>query len=197
MTVGEIGIKSVLANRSLVLNAAAFYGDYTDIQVSTFTSYDSNGDGIDDAFFGNFLNAGDATVKGVELEYNWASKSWFGLSGYVAYLDAKPKEFLDENGDGFVDTQVITNAPEFTGAIRANVDFPAFGGLITGSVGYSYRDDSMLTNEGGPNPFDPTQPLLPLVQPAFGLMDAWICGFRATRNGASASAARTSPTRST
>jgi iron complex outermembrane receptor protein len=174
MTVAEVGVKSVLANRSLVLNGAVFYGDYTDIQVSTFTSYDSDGDGLDDAFFGNFLNAGDATVKGVELEYNWASKSWFGLSGFVAYLDATPDTFLDENEDDFVDTQVITNAPEFTGAIRANVDFPAFGGLITGSVGYSYRDDSMLTNEGGTQPFDATQPLLPLVQPAFGLVDAWI-----------------------
>ncbi len=174
MTVAEVGVKSVLANRSLVLNGAVFYGKYTDVQVSTFTSYDSDGDGNDDAFFGNFLNAGDATIKGVELEYNWASKSWFGLSGFLAYLDAKPDEFLDENGDGFVDTQVITNAPELTGAIRANVDFPAFGGLITGSLGYTYRDDSMLTNEGGAQPFDPTQPLEPLVQPAFGLADAWI-----------------------
>jgi len=144
MTVAEVGVKSVLANRSLVLNGAVFYGDYTDVQVSTFTAYDSDGDGEDDAFFGDFLNAGDATIKGVELEYNWASKSWFGLSGFLAYLDAKPKDFLDENEDGFVDTQVITNAPELTGAIRANVDFPAFGGLITGSLGYSYRDDSQV-----------------------------------------------------
>ena len=174
MTVAEIGVKSVLANRSLVLNTAIFYGKYTDVQVSTFTSYDSNGDGLDDSFFGNFLNAGDATVKGVEVEYNWASKSWFGLSGFLAYLDAKPDEFLDVNEDGFVDTQVITNAPELTGAIRGNVDFPAFGGLITGSVGYTYRDDSMLTNEGGAMPFDATQPMEPLVQPAFGLLDAWV-----------------------
>jgi iron complex outermembrane receptor protein len=163
MTVAEVGVKSVLANRSLVLNAAVFYGDYTDVQVSTFTAYDANGDGVDDSFFGDFLNAGDATIKGAELEYNWASKSWFGLSGFLAYLDAKPKNFIDENGDGIVDTQVITNAPELTGAIRANVDFPLFGGLITGSLGYSYRDDSMLTNES-----------VPIIQPAFGLVDAWV-----------------------
>jgi iron complex outermembrane receptor protein len=174
MTVAEVGVKSVLANRSLVLNTAIFYGNYTDVQVSTFTSYDSDGDGTNDAFYGAFLNAGDATVKGVELEYNWASKSWFGLSGFLAYLSAKPDEFLDENEDGFVDTQVITNAPELTGAIRGNVDFPAFGGLITGSVGYSYRDDSMLTNEGGPDPWNPGHPLEPIVQPAYGLVDAWI-----------------------
>jgi iron complex outermembrane receptor protein len=164
MTVAEVGVKSVLANRSLVLNVAAFYGNYTDIQVSTFTAYDSDGDGEDDAFFGDFLNAGDATIKGLEIEYNWASKSWFGLSGFLAYLDATPDSFLDENEDGILDTQVITNAPEFTGAIRANFDFPAFGGLITASAGYSYRDDSMLTNEG----------VNPIIQPAFGLLDAWI-----------------------
>jgi len=163
MTVAEVGVKSVLANRSLVLNTAIFYGDYTDVQVSTFTAYDADGDGVDDSFFGDFLNAGDATIKGLEVEYNWASKSWFGLSGFLAYLDAKPDSLLDANGDGIVDTQVITNAPEFTGAIRANFDFPAFGGLITASAGYSYRDDSMLTNEA-----------VPIIQPAFGLADVWV-----------------------
>ncbi|MCB1057334.1 MAG: TonB-dependent receptor, partial [Acidobacteria bacterium] len=176
LTVGELGVKSVLANRSLVLNAAIFYGDYKDIQVSTFTSYDSNGDGQDDAFFGNFLNAGNATMKGAELEFDWTSQTatWFGLSGNASYLDAKPKDTLDANGDGFVDTQVITNAPEFTGAFNVNLNFPAWGGLISSSVGYSYRDESTLTNEGGPNPANPTQPLLPIVQPSFSLVNAWI-----------------------
>jgi iron complex outermembrane receptor protein len=174
MTVAEVGVKSVLADQKLVLNAAVFYGDYTDIQVSTFTSYDANGDGVDDAFFGNFLNAGDATIQGLEVEYAYASDSWYGLSGYLAYLDAEPDSFLDENNDGFVDTQVITNAPELTGAIRFNVDFPAFGGLITGSVGYSYRDDSVLTNEGGPDPRNPAVPLEPIMQESYGLVDAWI-----------------------
>jgi iron complex outermembrane receptor protein len=174
LTVAEIGLKSVLADRQLVLNTALFYGDYADIQVSTFASYDSDGDGADDAFFGNFVNAGAATMMGFELELDWSSASWFGLSGNLSYLDADPDTFLDADNDGFVDTQVITNAPELTGSIRLNVDFPAFGGLITGSVGYSYRDDSVLTNEGGPDPRDPTRPLLPLIQPSFSLLDAWV-----------------------
>ena len=173
MTMGEVGVKSVLSGGRLVLNGAVFYGDYTDIQVSTFTSYDSTGDGVDDAFFGNFLNAGDATIQGAELEYAYNSDTWFGMSGFLAYLD-KDVDFLDRDGDGFVDTQVITNAPELTGALRLNVDFPAWGGLITGSLGYAYRDDSVLTNEGGPNPFNPTQPLLPIVQDSYGLLDAWV-----------------------
>ena len=176
LTVGEVGLKSVLDDGHLVLNTAVFYGNYDDIQVSTFTSFDSDGDGSDDAFFGNFLNAGDATMQGVEVEFDWTSKTatWFGLSGNLSYLDADPDSFLDENGDGFVDTQVITNAPEVTGALRANFDFPAFGGLLTASVGWSYRDDSVLTNEGGGDPRNPSQPLLPLTQPSFSLWNAWI-----------------------
>ena len=46
--------------------------------------------------------------------------------------------------------------------------------LITGSVGVAYRDDSVLTNEGGPYPGRPGQPLLPIVQEAFSLWDASI-----------------------
>jgi iron complex outermembrane receptor protein len=166
MTMGEVGLKTVLADGRLLLNSAVFYGEYTDIQVSTFTDYDSNGDGVNDAFFGNFLNAGDATVQGVEVEYAYDSPTWFGLSGFLAYLDADPDGFLDVNDNGLVDTQVITNAPELTGALRLNVDFPAFGGLITGSVGYNYRDDSVLTNEG--------EGVEPLSQDSYGLLDAWI-----------------------
>ena len=47
-----------------------------------------------------------------------------------------------------LDTQVITNAPEFTGAIRGNFNWSGFGGRFNASVGYTYRDDAILTNEG-------------------------------------------------
>ncbi|MCP3960029.1 MAG: TonB-dependent receptor [bacterium] len=175
LTVAEVGVKSVLANRSLILNTALFTGDYTDIQVDTFTSFDSDGDGQDDAFFGNFLNAGDATISGLEVELDWTSQTatWLGLSGNLSFLDADA-DFLDEDGDGFVDVQVIKNAPEFTGALNLNVNAAAWGGLISGSLGVAYRDDSVLTNEGGPDPFDPTQSLLPIVQPSFDLWNVWI-----------------------
>ncbi len=170
LDVAELGLKTVLDDRHLVLNTAVFYGKYKDIQVSTFTQYtDASGN---PAFFGNFVNAGDATMKGLEIEYDWTAHGidWLGFSGNVSYLSAKPTEFLDVNGDHFVDTQVITNAPEWTGSLRANVHFPAFGGLVTGSVGASYRDDSLLTNEGGPS----IAVAPPISQKAYTLYDAWI-----------------------
>ncbi|MEP7012415.1 MAG: TonB-dependent receptor [Acidobacteriota bacterium] len=176
LDVAEVGLKTVLFDRQLVLNTAAFWGKYKDIQVSTFTAYDSNGDGVEDAFFGNFINAGDATMKGIEIEFDGSphSVAWLRLVGNVSYLSAKPDKFLDANRDHFVDTQVITNAPEFTGALHANLSFPISKGLITGSVGVAYRDDSVLTNEGGPYPGRPGQPLLPIIQPSFSLWDASI-----------------------
>ena len=176
LDVGEVGLKSVLADGHLVLNSAVFYGKYEDVQVSTFTAYDSNGDGVEDAFFGNFLNAGNATMKGVEVEFDISSHKvdWFSVNGFVSYLDLTPDEFLDENHDGFVDTQVISNAPEFTGGLHLNFDFPVLGGLMTASVGGAYRDDAILTNEGGQYPGRPGQPLLPLAQPAYELYDAWV-----------------------
>ncbi|MGE0639454.1 MAG: TonB-dependent receptor [Thermoanaerobaculia bacterium] len=176
LTVGEVGVKSVLADGHFVLNAAAFYGKYEDVQVSTFTAYDSDGDGVADAFFGNFLNAGNATMKGAEVEFdsNFAAVDWFGISGFASYLDASPDEFLDENRDGFVDTQVITNAPEWTAGLHLNFDFPVFGGLLTASAGAAYRDDAVLTNEGGQYPGRPGVPLLPLSQPSYTLYDAWV-----------------------
>jgi len=183
LDVAEVGIKSILADRQLVLNGAVFYGDYTDIQVSTFTAFDSDGDGVDDAFFGDFLNAGDATMKGLELEWDWNPRQvqWFGLQGNLSYLDAEPDSFLDANDDSFVDTQVISNAPEWTAGLRLRFDFPAMGGLLTATLGGNYRDDSVLTNEGGADPRDPTgrTPLLPLTQDAYSTLDLsidWLSG---------------------
>ena len=173
LTVGEVGLKSVLADGRLVLNSALFHGKYEDVQVSTFTAYDSNGDGTEDAFFGNFLNAGSATMNGLEVEWNATPSAvdWFAFDGYVSYLDLEPDEFLDANRDRFVDTQVITNAPKWTAGLGLNFDFPLAGGLITASVRGAYRDDAILTNEGGS--FG-GQPVRPISQEAYTLFEAWV-----------------------
>ena len=164
----------MLADGQVVVNTALFDGKYKDIQVSTFTAYDSNGDGVDDAFFGNFLNAGDATMRGAEVEFEASSHTinWLAVDGFVSYLDLKPDGFLDANHDRFVDTQVITNAPKFTGGLHLNAHFPLLRGLLTASAGGAYRSNAILTNEGGQYPGRPGQPLLPISQKAYAIYDA-------------------------
>ena len=176
LDMAEAGLKTTFSEGRIVLNSAIFYGKYKDIQVSTFTAYDSNGDGVEDAFFGNFLNAGDATLKGLEAEWNVspATVDWLNINGFLSYLDAKPDQFLDSNHDHFVDTQMITNAPKFTGGVHFNFDRPLAGGLLTASIGGAYRGKAILTNEGGPYPGKPGTPLLPISQKGYTLYDAFV-----------------------
>ncbi len=90
----EIGAKLGLLDQRLFLNLAAFHNKYDDIQLSVFTGYDSNGDGVDDAFLGDFTNAGKGTVNGVEVEYQWLPTEHWLISGNLAWLDAKYDEFI-------------------------------------------------------------------------------------------------------
>ncbi len=169
LDVAEVGVKSVLLDHQLVLNAAAFYGDYKDVQVSVFTTTPAGG------FFGHVLNAGNATLKGAEVEFDALSvgPDWLGFAGQLSWLDADADP-LDANRNGIIDTQVITNAPELTGALRANLRFQAFGGALTASAGYAYRDDSTLTNEGEQVLAGRIQRVNPITQDAYGLWDAYV-----------------------
>lgn len=166
LTSYEVGAKTTWLDGQAVFNAALFYGDYTDVQVSTFEGFDSTGDGVDDSFFGNFVNGGDATIKGVETEFVFSPRSlpWLSFNGMLNFLDAEPDDFLDENNNRLVDTQVITNAPDVTASLNANMNFDVMGGSLYANLGVSYRDDSTLTNEG--------EGVEPLVQPAFSVWNA-------------------------
>ena len=164
----EAGAKMSFLDQRLFLNVSAFHNKYEDIQLSVFTSYDSDGNGSLDAFFGDFTNAGSGTVNGLEVEYQWLpNRNWL-ISGNFAYLDAKYDEFI-YLGQNIADEQEFTNAPEFSGAI--NVEYRtdlANGGDLSARVGYSYQDDVVATTEiirtGA----------LPITQDAYGLLNAGV-----------------------
>jgi len=170
----EIGLKSTLFDDQVLLNAAYFNSDYEDIQVSTFTSFIDQND--EPQFFGAFLNAGNAEIRGVESEFTItpAAIEWLSLQGTANYLNARPTSFVDNDDDGVVDAQVITNAPRVTGALNALVTVPLAGGEVELTGGFSYRDLSLLTTDGGVFPPDSGIPLEPLVQESFTLYNASI-----------------------
>ena len=142
----EIGAKAGLFDQTLFLNAAAFYNDYQDIQLSVFSAFDSNGDGTDDAFFGDFTNAGEATVTGVETEFQWMATDRWSFQGNLAYLDATYDEFVSSGVD-VSDNQRFTNAPKISGALSAQYSIDAFGGTLATRLGMSYQDKVYPTTD--------------------------------------------------
>ncbi|MDQ3205799.1 MAG: TonB-dependent receptor [Pseudomonadota bacterium] len=164
----EVGSKMSFLDQTLFLNLSAFHNQYEDIQLSVFTAYDSNGDGTNDAFFGDFTNAGSGTVNGLEVEYQWLPTAHWVLSGNFAWLDAQYDEFLYRGAD-IADEQEFTNAPEFSGAL--NLEYRtelAMGGNLSARVGYSYQDDVVATTEiirtGA----------VPITQEGYGLVSAGV-----------------------
>lgn len=167
----EVGSKMSFLDQRLFLNLSAFHNKYEDIQLSIFTAFDSNGDGTDDNFFGDFTNAGKGTVNGVEIEYQFLPTPNWLISGNLAWLDAKYDEFLTYTTTrppvlvDVADSQHFTNAPEFSGAI--NVEYRtdlANGGNLSARVGYSYQSEVW-----------PTTDLSPLIkQEGYGLVNAGV-----------------------
>ena len=85
----EIGLKGDFLDRTLRLNAAAFYMDYTDLQIVRF------GPTVDNPDFGQFIteNVGEAEIAGLEAEITWAPTENFRLFGSYAYLDTAVSDF--------------------------------------------------------------------------------------------------------
>jgi outer membrane receptor protein involved in Fe transport len=79
----EGGMKTAFAGGAAELNAALFYTDYRNLQVSQF-------DGTLGFFVGN---AAQATSKGIELDGRWAISDKWMLMGSVGYLDFTFDEF--------------------------------------------------------------------------------------------------------
>lgn len=168
----EVGTKMALLDQTLFFNVAAFHNRYKDIQLSVFTAYDSNGDGVDDAFFGDFTNAGSGTVNGLEVEYQWRPSQHWGLTGNLAWLDAKYDEFMYA-GVNIANEQKFTNAPKFSGGVNLEFRTPAGNGDVTARIGYRYQSEVIATTEiirAEVPPFG--RP--PITQDGYGLLNAGI-----------------------
>ena len=136
VTTYEFGAKASFADQTWFVNAAYFYSDYKDIQLSIFTTIPNSNP---PAFFGDFTNAGAATVQGVELEvFGQFNENWV-LQGNLGYLDAEYDEYISA-GVNVAGAQKFTNAPNFSGALSLQYIHPmASGGEIRTRVGYTYQ----------------------------------------------------------
>ncbi len=153
----EIGVKSMLANRTVRLNASVFDQKYTNFQLNTFT-------GIQ--FVVSSIRKLES--KGAEFDVSWASPlSGLNLSGGVTYAFTNIEEF-GESGDLdlFAADRLndrLSFAPLWSGVASASYTAPLsaslqFRGSITEKYNSSYNTGSDL---------DPRK-----LQGAYGLLNA-------------------------
>jgi iron complex outermembrane receptor protein len=129
----EVGIKKSMFDRTLQLNASAFFYDYSDMQF-----YGGLFDSPVGVLFG-ITNVGDAEVKGAELELWWKPTERLDLRAGLGLLDT---EITKSVVDGVATGSELPNSPELTFNALARYQWPV-GDALRGEVLVStnYMDD--------------------------------------------------------
>ena len=158
----EIGYKVSLMGGRLNVAAAAFYADYTDVQIPGSVACTVAGL---PSFCGVVSNAGAATFKGLELEASARLGGGFNLSGSLGYIDAQYDEYITNIGNTPTDVSAfreVQNTPEFTGSATASYLMPVGAGDLYLGTTVSYRSKTYQFEI--PNPY--------IDQDGYALVDA-------------------------
>jgi iron complex outermembrane receptor protein len=98
-------------------------------------------------FYGDFTNAGKATVQGAEFEFSWRPNRQWEVNGFLAFLDAKYKEFIS-GGQDIAATQKFSNTPrKQLGLNLSRTDRDVLGGTLRSMLGYGYRSKVYPTTD--------------------------------------------------
>ena len=134
----EAGLKSTLLDRRLRANFAAFYYDYTNLQVVEYIN------GV-----ATTTNAGQATIKGVEAEFMARPVDRLSLISTIAYLDARYDVYFDQEVS--LAGNRLPNAPKCNLTFGAEYRSPlaSMGELVMrGDV--AWRDDVFFKPNNDP-----------------------------------------------
>lgn len=119
----ELGVKSELFNNRVRVNAAAFYYDFTDIQVASQPR-------------GATVNAAGARVKGLDLDLGFAATDRLQLTLGASYVDSEYTDFANPvvYPPGPFDPPLTLDNARGNRLTRAPV--------FTGSAGFDYAIDA-------------------------------------------------------
>lgn len=154
LTAYELGLKSDMFDRRLRVNVAAYLSQYSGIQLSL-----SNCTAIAGVGFGAPcampVNAGDADIKGIEVEATLRPVDGLTIDGSVSYLDFEYKRFgtftsgvttvavggtTNLNGPQFGDYAPFTPEWKWSFGIQYDVDL-ANSGTLTPRFDAAYQGD--------------------------------------------------------
>ena len=127
----EFGLKASTANGRLRVNVAVFDADYEDLQII-----------VRESFNPLTVNAGDARVRGGELELEWMPTAAWEAGFSVGRLDTKYRRLNQPAQDSGVrlDNR-LANSPAWTFAAGTAYRFPLRGlGEVTARLDWSWQD---------------------------------------------------------
>ena len=134
----EAGVKSLLLENRLKMNASVYYYDFSDLQFL-----------VNDGPAVKAVNAGSAKGTGIDVDGMYLLTEDLTLSASLAWLDASfGEDVTDGNGTVIVeDGQTLAYSPEFTATISVD-HYLTLGdkGELRTNVNYAYADKQYLNN---------------------------------------------------
>jgi iron complex outermembrane recepter protein len=121
----EVGTKSQLLGRALILNTAVYYEDFRDLQ----ESHDTIGGVVTE-------NAGRATIYGIEIDPKWNFTMSDHLSGFATYIHATFDQYNNaiDQQTGIIYPSLagktLPNAPRFSARLQYAHDFAMPNGAV-------------------------------------------------------------------
>lgn len=182
----EAGVRSLLLNDTLTLNATVYDYLYEDLQVQVF-------DPVSVSLIAD--NAGELETKGIEVDFNWAPREapGFSVRGAFAYNDAKYKNYIGQCFGGQTIAQGCNltpvggvfqaqdysgrrppKAPETAGRLGASYEFPVFNGMTASlSADASYTSSYNFTDTLRPDAVQDAFTKLDMAARLAGREDRW------------------------
>lgn len=128
----EVGLKAEWFNNRLRTNFAAFYTDFTDLQVEL----------LDDVNLTLVVaNAADATIKGLEYEVRVLPTNWLTLFAAGSFLETEYKDYIDPLRNIDYSGNKLQRTPDYQFTIGADIDHRLTDNLnFIAALNYSYQD---------------------------------------------------------
>lgn len=153
----EMGVKSFLMDGRLNINAAIFYSEFDDLQVSAL---DPNTNSL------TFQNAAKANSQGLEADFRFAATESLELGGALGYLDATYDDYpgascsagisIEADCDAETSTRnakgdSLRTAPEWSGNLYADYRWNLHNGMEIGlRADLIYSDEYFITAQNDP-----------------------------------------------
>ncbi len=147
----ELGAKMTVLDGTAELNVALFQTNYTDMQVSVY-----------DGIFGfNVLNAGEAEVRGLEMDGRWRPTESLLLTAGLAYLDFEWTDYAEGpcpgeggfpsspsgSGNCVFDGKENNHTPEWTVNLSANHTMMITDALeLRSTLDVNFKDNHYVAN---------------------------------------------------